>query len=346
MNNKAYQSGLTLVELMIAMLIGAFLLGGVIEVFLSSKHTYRMQEGLSRLQENSRFAIGFITDNLRMSGYWGCSSFGTVNVIANPQNLNPNSLPATLIPGVGAAAVSGNDNVSGDWNVNACSADNLCVGDSDAITFSLAGSCGGQLTGNMAADNANIQIIAPNACNIDQYDVVVISDCSSTDIFIATSGAAPPGADKQTIAHANNQNTDNRLSKAYGADAEVMSFNSQSFFLRTNANGQPGLWRLDSATAVGANNPVELVEGIEDMQVLYGVDTDNNGAPDYYVPAADVANMSQVISIRINLLVRSINDNLALEQVPYTFNGITTTPGDRRLRKTLSTTIVIRNRLS
>lgn len=67
-----YQTGMTLIEIMIALLIGAFLLGGVIQIFIGTKQTNRMQENLSRLQENGRFAMDFISKDIRMAGYWGC----------------------------------------------------------------------------------------------------------------------------------------------------------------------------------------------------------------------------------------------------------------------------------
>src|SRR5690606_26200737 len=66
------QQGMTLIEIMIALLIGAFLLGGVLQIFINSKQTYRMQEGLSRMQENGRFAMEFLEHDLRMAGFWGC----------------------------------------------------------------------------------------------------------------------------------------------------------------------------------------------------------------------------------------------------------------------------------
>ncbi len=71
MKNKPYQTGMTLIEILIALLIGAFLLGGVLQIFVSSKQTNRMQENLSRLQENGRFAMNFLTKDIRMAGYWG-----------------------------------------------------------------------------------------------------------------------------------------------------------------------------------------------------------------------------------------------------------------------------------
>jgi len=49
-------------------------MAGVIQIFLSAKQAYRLQENLSRLQENGRFAMDFITKDVRMAGYAGCSS--------------------------------------------------------------------------------------------------------------------------------------------------------------------------------------------------------------------------------------------------------------------------------
>lgn len=74
-----HQTGMTLIEIMIALLIGAFLLGGVLQVFLGSKQTYRMQENLSRLQENGRFAMEFLSKDIRMVGYWDCMAPSTTN---------------------------------------------------------------------------------------------------------------------------------------------------------------------------------------------------------------------------------------------------------------------------
>jgi type IV pilus assembly protein PilW len=72
MKNKHYQIGLSLIEVMIALLLGAFLVGGVLQIFIGSKQTYRMQENLSRLQENGRLAMDLIGRDIRMTSYWGC----------------------------------------------------------------------------------------------------------------------------------------------------------------------------------------------------------------------------------------------------------------------------------
>ena len=63
------QQGLTLIEIMVALLIGAFLLAGVIQIFIVNKQTYRVQENLSRIQENGRFAMDYLSRYVRLAGY-------------------------------------------------------------------------------------------------------------------------------------------------------------------------------------------------------------------------------------------------------------------------------------
>ncbi len=65
------QRGVTLVELMIAMLVGLFLMGGMLMVFDRTKQAYRYQNGLAQVQEQGRFAIAFLTQSLRVAGFPG-----------------------------------------------------------------------------------------------------------------------------------------------------------------------------------------------------------------------------------------------------------------------------------
>jgi type IV pilus assembly protein PilW len=340
-SKRKSQSGLTLIELMIALLIGAFLLAGVVQIFIDTRQTYRVGEGLSRLQENARFALELLTRDVRMSGYQGCPALKTItpSVIALPQSPNPN--PAIAVP-VFSVAIVGNNNVANNWNTNACSNSNECIAGTDVITIHFSESCDGNLTGNMATNNANIQISAANTCSINAYDAVLLSDCGAADLFIATSASSGTGV--QTIAHASNQNSSNNLSKLYGTDAELFLFRSYSYFIRSGVGGQPALWRLDNTKQAGTgSNPIELVEGIENLQILYGEDANNDNTADYYVPVNNVVDMAKVVSIRVSLLIRTTEDNLASQARNYTYNGNNLT--DRRLTRTFTTTISLRNRL-
>ena len=54
------EAGLTLIELMVAMLIGIFLALGSVTVFTQSRSSYRTSDGQARLQENLRFVMDTI----------------------------------------------------------------------------------------------------------------------------------------------------------------------------------------------------------------------------------------------------------------------------------------------
>ncbi|MCK5898128.1 MAG: prepilin-type N-terminal cleavage/methylation domain-containing protein, partial [Methylococcales bacterium] len=178
---KTKQSGMTLIEIMIAMLIGVFLLGGVMQIFMSSRQSYRMQDNLSRMQENGRFAMDFLTRDIRMAGHQGCTTKKAKRWL-DPKNPNPNPMPLTTVAdGLG---IIGRDNIQKNWNAGFCGASGNCTQGTDVFSAHY-----GDICSNLSADqntpNANIQIPAPNRCNIKKYDVLLISDCKSADIFIA-----------------------------------------------------------------------------------------------------------------------------------------------------------------
>jgi type IV pilus assembly protein PilW len=93
------------------------------------------------------------------------------------------------------------------------------------------------------------------------------------------------------------------------------------------------------------------------MQILYGVDTTADGAVDSYSTADAVANWSQVLGVRISLLMVSRQDEQGITTKSQTYTldmngdgdvadtGETVTPTDRLLRKVFTTTIAVKNRL-
>ena len=231
----------------------------------------------------------------------------------------------------------------------------------DVLTIRHGADCGAYLVGNMTADNANIQIDRTNTCDFEAGDILFITDCRSADIFTATnvSVSTGTGGETETIAHAENLNIDNRLSKAYLEDSQVMKFESVSYFIRLGAGGEPALWRLFNGRPSGGDNPQELVEGVENMQVLYGVDRSNDYAADCYVsaagfptttpPSSNCTNSNRwrdVVSVRLSLLLRTPEDHLSTKPVQYTYDGaVVSDPGDYRLRRVFTTAVNLRNRV-
>ena len=116
--NKHTIYGLSLVELLIAMVIGALLLTGAASMMMSNKRIYKEQNEFGRIQESARFALDHIMRDLRMVGYIGC-------------NNNPAAL-SNIIAGVGTGTtatilntnsfIEGSEN-KGAWKPSGSTAD-------------------------------------------------------------------------------------------------------------------------------------------------------------------------------------------------------------------------------
>ncbi len=79
-----FQKGLTILELLIAMILGLFLSLALVQLFAGSKHTYMLQEANSRVQESGRFAAGMLLRDIRLTGYAGCSGGELVTTSVSP----------------------------------------------------------------------------------------------------------------------------------------------------------------------------------------------------------------------------------------------------------------------
>ncbi|HJT98999.1 MAG TPA: PilW family protein [Rhodanobacteraceae bacterium] len=80
-------AGVSLIELMVALVIAGLITIGITQIFVGSKVAYQVQEGLSRIQENSRFTLQYLERNVRLAGYMGCG-----NDIARVPPNNPASV--------------------------------------------------------------------------------------------------------------------------------------------------------------------------------------------------------------------------------------------------------------
>jgi type IV pilus assembly protein PilW len=231
------------------------------------------------------------------------------------------------------------------------------IEDTDVITIRGGNLEGANLTGNLTAENANIQVnydARTKPLPWEAGSVLMVSDCQDADVFRATNVSQTTKNDtkngktfklqKTTIAHSNAQNSSGFLSKAYGPGSKVMSWQSISYYVATDPDtGEPSLYR-DFYDGNAADDDA-LIEGVEDLQVLYGEDTDGNGNPDIYRSAAAVASWADVVSVRVSLLVRSAEPFVLTEQQNLAWTGRAIDTTDRRLRQVFTTTIALRNRL-
>ena len=343
LRSRRHQQGLSLVELMVAATLSLILLAGVLQIFMGSKQTYRMQQAIARVQENVRFASTFLGRGLRAAGYAGC--FGSASVAQNIADGDGDGNP-DAVGDLSNLGLTGYEYT--DLPVAVTDGTNLTTGDVVANTdfFEITDTVGSGLglTGNLTADNANIQLDPSAGSLFEANDLLIISDCTDTDVFRATNVSS--GVSKTTIAHSNSANLSNKLSKAYQDDAEVLRLRRTTFYIGTNGNGNPALFRTQYLGS-GLQTD-ELVENVQNMQVRYGEDTDGDGSADRYVPSSSVSDWTAVMAARVELLVRSEDNILDEADNATTYDLLGTSVGpfnDRRLRRTLATTFTIRNRL-
>lgn len=341
------QAGLSLVELIISISVGLVLTIIVLQIFAASRNTYRSTENQSRLQENGRYIIEKMSRDIRIAGYAGCTRLGTNNA-----NIN------NLVRAANEWLQLNQDNVvRGMEHADLQEVANFGIAaqevkpGSDVIRIIGARNTSAQLTGNMDTENANIQITG-NPDNFARDDILIISDCNDADVFRATTVANGQGG-ITTIAHAADGNTDVNLSKTYGTrpewpnTAEIMRLSTTIYYIGAGVqNGCPAN-TLCRNILRGADLVTEpLIQNVEQLQLLYGEDMDGDGTANRVVLANEVQNWAGVISVQINLILRSQDDNIVPSAQTYTFMGQEETAQDRRIRRPFSTTVAIRGRVS
>ncbi len=340
------QRGLTLVEMMVSIVLSLLLLAAAIQIFTANKQTFRMVEASSRVQENGRFAVAFLRPVLRSAGNTGCANLNkgaTLNRIADPSRYGSGAIQDainTFGDGVGVKGYTYSGGALPAELVTYGLTRGTATGDvwesstNEILVIKFGGACpGGNIVQVMPSTSANIKIKDAASCGIQQNDLVIVSDCQNADLFGVTNNPNAAGANKDTLAHASNLNIANTLTKAYGTDASVYKLNVVIFYIGRGASGEPALFRRQLVNGSFQNE--ELVEDVEQMRAVFGIDTDNpaDGTANYYVAPASVpnTNWADVSSVRVTLTVRSKADRV--------------TVNNQRLTHVFSATIKVRNSL-
>jgi type IV pilus assembly protein PilW len=366
--NMAAMRGFSLVELMVALTIGLIIMAAVSMLFVSSKKTYTAQDSLARLQENARFAMQFLVKDLRLAGYYGCIdeiSAETVNNTLNDDDTFPFNaqIPVEGVNNIGGTEAS----PTGTWYPSAdTTMPALAIPETDAIAIRMADASSDiYLTTEMPNTSA---VLRPNTISgLSEGDIIMVSDCASADIMQITQLNT---TDPHIVHNSGDNdllpgNSGQQLSKAYSPSTSpdgtrIMKFTTRTYFIRTGSSGNPALFRRDLN-----GTPVELVDGVERLQILYGKDTDSDGVPNLYLKAGATGthtltsenDWSSIVSVRIGILARTVSDKetdvdsgvydvdgdcatgAALTHACYEF----TAPGDRHKRRVFQAAVHLRN---
>jgi len=373
--------GFSLVELMVAVTIGLIILVSVSAIFITSKKSYSVQDRLARLQENARFAMQYIMKDVRMAGYYGCLTDFEIGTVANPgtvtSSLNPvpgvssfvMNLPieglkagtSTWHPSLNIAMPTGTTSVTSKESTCPGAVGSRCT-NTDAIAVLLANPSdtspdgvanphGLQIMAEMADETSPITVAATTLVKVN--DIVTVSDCSSADVFQVTGITSSGG--NSVISHAaistpSPGNSTGTLGHQYKpSEGKLIKFVYRRYYIGTGSSGLPALFRD------GTEGQQEIVEGIENMQILYGVDKDAppDGIPNVYLKpdVLTTADWKNVVSVRVGILAMTVNDKAEstdTDSAAYDVDGdgVTdfTASGDRNKRRVFLSTVMLRNK--
>lgn len=343
------QRGLSLVELMISMTLGIVLMTGVVQMFLTSRVTYGTQQAISQVQESGRMAMDFLAEDVRMAGYFGCTSRNpnvSSGLEASSDYLYDFTQVVSAYPST--ASLTGVNNVSEDTDI-------LVIRRASSGSVHLVDS-------HNSGSNANLRINQEpeNDCLLEGQlcddSIAIISDCSQGRIFRAVNVQASSGGGAQgMVVHSaggsSPSNSDPQLGgQSFGEGSEVMALNSIVYFVAPSAFPSAGLEVRSLWRKVGERDAVEMIEGVERLRAQFGVDTNGDAELDTYKWREEMssADWQDVMAVRIHLLLNSIDGNVLDEPQPITFAGTSLTGSDvtdRRLRQIFTSTVGIRARL-
>jgi len=369
------QAGMTLVELMVSITIALIVLSGVVQVLVVSKSNFVSIREMAGLQENARFAIKYLTDEIRQAGSSGCmypAPVYTTNVIKGGYGSWYLDQPGLQGYEYDAGVATYPIEFRADVKAN-----------TDAIVVRRAEQIGLRLTGEVL-NSALITTNIAHPYKIGQPMVVVTPDCEQMGVFqinatTATTnlshgtGTAVPGNAVAGLwgsvvkTYYNAAGTLGAgvapLGNGYPVDSSVLALHSEAYYIGNSESDAtvPALFRermqVNTTTNTAYTAEEELVQGVENMQVLYGMDinsTPGDGLADQYVKANAITGVSpmlwrNVVSVRITMRLRSIAPVYINNETYAAFddgagNAIAGTNGsDRYMRQTISTTIMVRN---
>ncbi len=307
---KRSQKGLSLVELMVAIVIGLLLVAGVTQLFANNRLLYSAHENQSRIQENARYTLQVLTEAIQRAGYMGCATRNASDIINTLSN-------TPVFTERFEDSIQGNRAVGGSWSPPPDSSISSPLTGNDIITVRTGI---GSSMRVLAHNSATQRIELGSNHGLENGNIVMVSDCINAVIL------------RVADVDGNNITYDNSIELQLDiSSAQITRMVTRSFYIRTNPDGFHALYER-----INNESPQELVSGIENLQILYGEDTNQDGSVDVYVPANAVGNWRNILSVEVSLDAIATGDNV----VPAISGGTV-----EQLTTSYQKTIALRGRL-
>jgi type IV pilus assembly protein PilW len=386
------QSGLSLLELLVAMTLGVIVLGAAVSMQVTFRQGFDSTDNKLNMQTNARFAFNFISSSLFEMGSMGClTGKGYLRTVATTEEKRKKYLTNNNLYKAGANTATGTNTGNSAFIISFADP-SLDIADfryqqeldgyddSGApvapvllVPASNAGSdvliVKGGYGPTYVFDNSSLYASNHTQLTIDplRYPVIdlktneyaVLSQCDGAEVFQMTSvntttgvikhetGGPAPNNEKSVFA-THPDKTLGSLTFKQGQIAELRRVASVAYYVSNDAAGDPVLFR----SVDGVANP--LVEGVEQMQVLYGMDLDGDKVPDTFrnANAARAAsannNLAEAVSLRLSFVMRSKDAvyDAAFVQTHSMPGETDFKPNDTFARQVFTTTVTLRNRLT
>ncbi|HKU15854.1 MAG TPA: PilW family protein [Steroidobacteraceae bacterium] len=356
---RSGQHGFSLIELMVSIAISLLLLAGVVTMFIGSKESYETSERLSRVQENGRYALDQIVDDLRSAGFQGCAKPNFATSRANDYAVTTLNNPTALLNNF-AAPVQGFDAGAGGgtWTPALDAAITAGLGPSNisdvlALHVPRRDAVAMHLTVRQTAGTDPLTVGNVVPAPLSAGDIAMISDCTGRAWFQVTTyaggvithtqsgvpaGGTPPGNASADLKH------------PFDVGAEIVPAVTVIYYIRPSPADPTTSSLYRRSTSPGGVLTEELADGIERLEFQYGVDTvGGDGRIDQYVTANAVTNWEEVISVRVALLARATEAyGRDLDRRTYVLFDGTAAIGpfnDRFERRVFTTTVALRNQV-
>lgn len=308
-SNRKHQQGFTIIEVMVAMVIGLILMAGVFNVFISSKESQEIISDQVELVDESRIVLEMLSYDIKRSGLWGKTNYAN-QLIENAASFD--AVRAKLALANDCVNAKGNSNVQGraiGWALDVFKVVfSVSEEDITANGFPYTKCISGvYLRGDiLEVRYAGEKILK---ANLDAKTVYIISQGQFSDLFY---GASPTQPQNAVSLYGTNVATDPPIT--YHKYESVLYYVSKWTDGTSATNdGIPSLRRVSLQTGPALVDEVVLT-GVENLQLQFGMDMDNNIDtqsvqryldPDSIVSNANTNEWSMVKSIQIWALVRS-----------------------------------------
>lgn len=320
------QGGMTLIEMMIALVLGLVVVGAASAVFLSNRQAYTTNSALSEVQSNSRIAYELLARDLRQAGLAGC---GDSNRVANVLTNGPNNVAT---PGWWADfaqnAIRGYDGNENDPAVTTGTGTAQRVAGTSSIEL-IGADEPTVATGALNATNTSYTVDATGAaqfaagnvaviCNPDHATIAQVTSTTATTIDFTHAGSnCSDGLGFPTdCTDATPCSTSGTSCYQFPSNSQISLLSANDWYIGNNAQGGTSLYRQTLTTVAGAPQIVaqEMVRDVTGMQLRYLVGTDTDYSTANTVTTGN--NWARIAAVRIDLTMRSGAARAGSEQQP------------------------------